>query len=39
MYLYIYIYIFFLKLTSFLLGMAIMKENKGKEVMDEGVKS
>ena len=24
---------------SFLLGMATMKENKGKEVMDEGVKS
>ena len=33
---YIYIY---LKLTSFLLGMATMKENKGKEVVDEGVKS
>ena len=28
-----------MKLTSFLLGMAMMKENKGKEVMDEGVKS
>ena len=28
-----------MKLTSFLLGMATMKENKGKEVMDEGVKS
>ena len=34
----IYIYIYF-KLTSFLLGMATMKENKGKEVVDEGVKS
>ena len=28
-----------MKLTSFLLGMTMMKENKGKEVMDEGVKS
>ena len=28
-----------MKLTSFLLGMTTMKENKGKEVMDEGVKS
>ena len=35
---YFYFYLF-LKLTSFLLGMATMKENKGKEVMDEGVKS
>ena len=26
-------------MTSFLLGMAMMKENKGKEVMDKGVKS
>ena len=26
-------------MTSFLLGMATMKENKGKEVVDEGVKS
>ena len=26
-------------MTSFLLGIAMMKENKGKEVMDEGVKS
>ena len=32
-----YIYIF-LKLMSFLLGMAMMKENKGKEVLDEVVK-
>ena len=28
-----------MKLTSFLLGMVTMKENKGKEVVDEGVKS
>ena len=36
---YIYIYFFsFLKLTSFPLGMATMKENKGKEVVDEAVK-
>ena len=35
---YIYIYIFFLKLKSFPLGMATMKENKGKEVVDEAVK-
>ena len=35
----IYIYIFFfLKLKSFPLGMATMKENKGKEVVDEAVK-
>ena len=34
------LYIFsFLKLTSFLLGMVAMKENKGKEAVDEGVKS
>ena len=34
------LYIFsFLKLTSFLLGMVTMKENKGKEVVDKGVKS
>ena len=40
LYIYIYIYIFFFfKLTSFLLGMATMKENKGKEVVDEGAKS
>ena len=37
--LYIYIYIYIFKLTSFLLGMTTMKENKGKEVVDEGVKS
>ena len=28
-----------MKLTSFFLGMATMKENKCKEIMDEGVKS
>ena len=33
------LFFLFLKLTPFLLGMATMKENKGKEVMDEGVKS
>ena len=39
-FIFIIIYIFlFLKLTSFLLGMAMMEENKGKEVMDEGAKS
>ena len=39
-FIYIYIYIFFfLKLSSFLLGMATMKENKGKEVLDKGAKS
>ena len=39
-YYFLYVFFFFfLKLTSFLLGMATMKENKGKEVMDEGVKS
>ena len=38
--LFLLLYIFlFLKLTSFLLGMVTMKENKGKEVVDEGVKS
>ena len=37
-YIYIYFFFFFLKLTSFPLGMATMKENKGKEVMDEAVK-
>ena len=35
---YMFINIYFLKLTSFLLGMATMKENKGKEVGDEVVK-
>ena len=40
LFIYYYIYIFKIKkLTSFLLGMATMKENKGKEVVDEGVKS
>ena len=32
-------FFFFLKSTLFLLGMATMKENKGKKVVDEGVKS
>ena len=31
------LFFLFLKLMSFLLGMTTMKENKGKEVMDEGV--
>ena len=39
-YYFLYVFFFFfLKLTSFLLRMATMKENKGKEVMDKGVKS
>ena len=38
-YLFIYLSIFlFLKLKSFPLGIATMKENKGKEVVDEAVK-
>ena len=38
-FLFIYLSIFlFLKLTSFPLGIATMKENKGKEVVDEAVK-
>ena len=36
---YYYIFFFKKKLLSFLLGMATMKENKGKEVVDEGAKS
>ena len=36
-YLFVYYYLF-LKLTSFPFGMATMKENKGKEAMDEVVK-
>ena len=38
-YFLLYIFFLFLKSMSFLLGMTTMKENKGKEVMDEGVKS
>ena len=36
--LFYFIFLLFLNLTSFPLGMATMKENKGKEVVDKAVK-